>query len=58
MILCTCLFKGEHQILGAVLGVLVALVAAAVLVVLAVLGLQWWKKGRKFKEMKMDVIAM
>ena len=53
--------QGGHQslsILGAVLGLLVTLTAAAVLVVLAVLALRWWKRRRQMKLMRMDVIAM
>jgi len=46
------------SILGAVLGLLVALTAASVLLVLAVLGLRWWKKRRQIKLMQMDIITM
>ena len=61
---CTYPSQGGHQSLSenvtlvAALGALVTLTAAAVLVVLAVLALRWWKKRRQMRLMQMDVIAM
>ena len=55
------LLQGGPQSLstiGAVLGLLVIITAAAVLLVLAVLGLRRWKKRRQMKLMQMDVMAM